>query len=297
MNRIIRYGCSSHISKKISQRFWLSTRYITWNPNLKWFAGNPYPIWIHLESFLWGVKNGRVLGKTFGRTIYFCPISWSANVPEEWRSIHANLIESYKCMYYRIDPGDGMQVLHPTAQVFLLSNILIVKIWSDCLILTIELFCQGVTHIFYVCYFCAKSYFYSATWAHVVQFIVCLWKTANACSQACWMKEGCWQKLAIISYYMTWTWTKICPQRQIWFFLTTIALKIVESQACLQLGLKCNFQGRITDLRANLWASVKDKEKRISSQNKWVLQETEQILWERVSESEYWREDYQERAT
>ena len=48
-------------------------------------------------------------------------------------------------------------------------------------------------------------------------------------------------------------------------FLTTIALKIVESQARLQLGLKCNFQGRITDLRANLWASVKDKEKCISS--------------------------------
>ena len=46
-----------------------------------------------------------------------------------------------------------------------------------------------------------------------------------------------------------------------------------------------------------MWASVKDKEKRISSQNKWALQETEQILWERMSESEYSREDYQERAT
>ena len=50
-----------------------------------------------------------------------------------------------------------------------------------------------------VCYFCAKSYFYSAMRPHVVIFIVCPnWKAANACSHG--VIEDRLQKLAWTSH-------------------------------------------------------------------------------------------------
>ena len=79
---------------------------------------------------------------------------------------------------------------------------------------------------------------------HAVQVIVCLWKTANACSHACWMIDDCWQNL--LSFHITWHGHEQNIVENVRFYFLTII------QARLLLGLKCIFQGKITDSRANL---------------------------------------------
>ena len=109
-------------------------------------------------------------------------------------------------------------------------------------------------------------------------------KTANACSQACWMIEGCWQKLTIISYYMTWTWTKYCRKRQILFFDNNSSSSAVGAE--MHFSRQNNrFEGQFKERQWKTKRSVLGTSKTDSGR-------------ECRSRSTPWeREDYQERAT